>query len=156
MRIIFLFFGKNISEKNLLRSVFLQGILMPLVGVVGLGGNLLSVAVLSGAPYYVNWTFLPHFLDCFPWCPVLNQLNFSMKTCPLWKLFYGKLFIPLLLLVWSNTFQLLGPPQQIWIIIWIIFCLNIGSSSRELNFYLNNHLNYWVQLERWATRSTSC
>ena len=37
-------------EKNFLIFI-LQGILMPLIGVVGLGGNLLSVAVLSGG----NW-----------------------------------------------------------------------------------------------------
>ena len=52
-------------------------------------------------------------LDCFVKCPVLNQFNFSMKTCPLWKLFYGKLFISLLRLVWSNKFELLAPARDI-------------------------------------------
>ena len=34
---------------------------MPLVGVVGLGGNLLSVAVLSGASYLTNSLFNEDF-----------------------------------------------------------------------------------------------
>ena len=45
------FFLGNSFWKELFDSHFLQGILMPLIGVVGLGGNLLSVAVLSGG----NW-----------------------------------------------------------------------------------------------------
>ena len=43
----------NIFE-NIFENSFLQGILMPLVGVVGLGGNLLSVAVLSGSNLKTN------------------------------------------------------------------------------------------------------